>query len=238
MHTVKPNMKSPEMNRKNLPRLAVVALACLAATGAWATEYGTVISSNPIVTSVPVAQRVCSDEQVAYRQQSTGGGALVGAIAGAVVGHAIGGGVIGSGVGMVAGAAIGDQAEANGNPPAMQTVQRCRSVTRYETRPAGYDVVYEYQGERRSTRLAQDPGERIALDIHVAPSGELPPTRGPAPAYAEQNPPVEGEYTPPPPPRTVYVQPAPVYVNPYPYVSVAPVFIGGWGWGWGHYHRR
>ena len=244
MPTVKPSLNTPDMNRKARSRMLALPLACLAglaAPGAWATEYGTVISTNPVVTSVPVAQRVCSDEQVAYRQPSTGGGALVGAIAGAVVGHAIGGGIAGSGIGMVAGAAIGDQAEANGTPPATQTVQRCRTVTRYESRPAGYDVVYEYQGVRRSTRLAQDPGERVALDVQVAPSGELPPARGPAPVYADQSQPAYDDA--PPPPRTVYVQPAPVYtypapvyVNPYPYVSVAPVFIGGWGWG--HYHRR
>jgi hypothetical protein len=36
----------------------------------------------------------------------------------------------------------------------------------------GYDVTYEYQGKRYNSRLAQDPGAQVALNVSVTPAGQ------------------------------------------------------------------
>jgi uncharacterized protein YcfJ len=228
-------------------KFAITALCC-AATGAWATQYGNVVSSTPVFASVPVAQRECVDESVVYQHAGSGAGALVGAIAGAAVGNAFGHGggrALATGIGMVTGAAIGDRVEANGSPPVASTVQRCRNVTTYQNHTVGYDVVYDYQGVRRSVRVAQDPGSQIALDVNVVPHGEVSPGRvvvvPPPPAYRA---PVDVPYYDEvPPPRVIYVPP-PVYVNPWPYAVAGAWYGGGWrggrseheGEGYGHRH--
>ena len=55
---------------------------------------------------------------------------------------------------MMAGAVIGNQAEAANTLPATAMVRTCATTTSYENRLVGYDVVYEYQGQRYSTRVA------------------------------------------------------------------------------------
>jgi len=226
------------MTGPTTPRILALGALCAALGSAWATEYGAVVSSTPVLQSVPVPQRVCSDQEVVYQQQPSGAGAVIGAIAGAALGSTVGGGfgkAAATGIGLVAGSAIGNQVEANGLPPTTSTVQHCRTVTRYENRVVGYDVVYDYQGMRRSVRLAQDPGQSVALEVNVAPAGAMPPQAMAAAA-------------PPPPPTVIYedaprvvyapqprVYAAPVYVNPWPYYPPAVYIGGGWGWGRGYY---
>jgi hypothetical protein len=199
--------------------------------------------------AVPIPQRLCADEAVSVQQPTSGAGALIGAIAGAAIGNSVGSGAgraAATGIGLIAGSEIGNRAEANGAPVVNGTVQRCRTVTRYENRTVAYDVVYDYQGVRRSVRLAQDPGERIALEVNVVPAGAVAQGRLPAPTapvYAQPQPDVVYEQAPPP---VVYAQPAyyagyPGYVNPWPYVAVGI----GLGWhggggrgGYGHGWRR
>jgi uncharacterized protein YcfJ len=228
------------MKSRFQPALLALPALCLVAGGARATEYGTVVSVTPVVAAVPVAQQQCADQPVYYQQPTTGAGALIGAIAGAAIGNTMGAGAgraVATGIGFVAGSAIGNQVEAQGRPPVEGSQQRCSTVSRYENRTVGYDVVYDYQGVRRSTRLAQDPGERIALDVQVAPVGAAAPVAPP--------PPVAYEQAPPPPPRVVYASPYPYYSGPQVYVNPWPVFIfggsygGGYGGGggWGG-HRR
>jgi uncharacterized protein YcfJ len=222
------------------------AVLCALCGSAGATEYGTVVSSTPVLGQVAVPERNCYDEQVAVARPPSGGGALVGALIGGAVGNTVGAGMgraAATALGAVTGAAIGNQAEANGTPPAAATVQRCRTTTRQEDRLVGYDVVYEYAGTQRTARLAQDPGApgtRIALDINVAPSAApsrggrygtpVPPTAGygrpvgqPAePAYEDEAPRVysQGYYAAPPP--AYYYTPGPVV-----YYGAPTVWIGG-----------
>jgi uncharacterized protein YcfJ len=215
------------MTFRAMPVKVAVAALCCAATGAWATEYGTVVSSTPVLASVPVAQQQCFDEPVVNQRPNSGAGALLGAVAGAAVGNSVGAGAgraLATGIGMVTGAVIGDQVQANGSPPITTTVQRCRSVTRYEYRTAGYDVVFDFQGVRRSVRLAQDPGDRVALEFSVAPVGGQTQSRKPPslppPVYGS-SPAVTYEQASPP---MVYAPP-PVYFQPQPYVAIG----AGWG---------
>lgn len=234
----------------------VVSLACVAAAlSAWgvaaqAVEYGTVVSSTPVIGQSSVPQRECYDEQVAVQQRSGGGGgALVGAVIGGLLGNGVGAGVgraAATAVGVVAGAAIGDRAEANSQPPAVQNMQRCRTVSSVQENIIGYDVVYDYNGARRTARLAQNPGgpgTQIALEVNVSPSGAARPYRQGRPVPSASAGQAVGEPVDAGPPqntyyeerRPVYYQPVPVYYQPYPAVVAAPtIWIGG-GWG---YHRR
>lgn len=204
-------------------RIALLAGAALAAFGTAAsatTAYGRVVSSTAVMAQVAVAQPECFDQPV-VQQRTTGGGALLGALIGGVVGNSIGHGAgraAATGIGVVTGAAIGDRAEAVNTPPVQTTVRNCRTVTRYENRVAGYDVVYDYAGQRYTTRTAADPGARIALDVSVAPQDGTPMAPA-APAYGPAYGPV---YAPVPAvayPGYGYVQPA---------VVVAPRFGGYW----------
>jgi len=234
------------MNAPFTPGKVALAVLCAASSSAWAVEYGTVISSTQVVASVPVPQRQCTEEQRVYPPRSSGAGALIGAIAGAAIGSSIGSGAgqaAATGLGLVAGSVIGDRIETEGTPAPTQIVQRCRTVTRLEQRTVGYDVVYEYQGVQRTARLAQEPGERIALE--VAPVGQVPPPRGYGNNTAPAAPPVVEEYeTDRPPPRVVYVQPdyrpVPVYAYgwPYPAVGLGVVIGPRYGWGWNGPYRR
>jgi hypothetical protein len=166
---------------------------------------------------------------------------LIGGIAGAAIGNSVGAGAgraLATGIGLMAGSTIGNQVEANGTPPVESTVRQCRTVTRYENRTIGYDVVYEYQGVRRQTRTATDPGDRIALNVNVAPV-DAPSAQA---AYA---PPPQASYVPPPvyyapSPPVVYAAPyyyGPRYaVNPWPVVRIGVGLGYGWGWRGGHHH--
>ena len=148
-----------------------MAAACSAALAG--TEFGTVISSKALMAQVSVPQPAqCTDQQALVQPRTSGGGALLGAIVGGVVGHNLGEGfgrAAATGLGVVAGSVIGDRTEAANTPGAPVPVRSCQAVNTVENRIVGYDVTYEYNGQRFQTRLAQDPGERIALNVSVSP---------------------------------------------------------------------
>lgn len=239
--------------RPGLHPIAVAAVmgSALFTTAAHATEYGTVVSSTPITATVAVPRQQCSDGQALVQTPPSGAGALLGAIAGGVLGHNLGDGfgrAAATGIGVVAGSVIGNQVEANANPATAVPVRSCQTVSRYENRVVGYDVVYDYAGQRYTTRMAHDPGRRIA--IRVQPLDERAAGQ-PVPTYTEpaaQVAPPQTVYYAPVPPRTVYYAPVPpqtVYYAPAPTVSVWPSIgldfgfgyrggYGGWGGGWGH----
>jgi uncharacterized protein YcfJ len=214
---------------------------CLAVPAVWAAEFGTVVSSTPVLSSVPVSERQCFDEPVVHQRPGSGGGALIGALAGAAIGNAAGGGAgraAATGIGMVTGAALGDHIEANNAPPVTRMARQCLDVMRYETRNLGYDVVYDYQGVRRSVRLAQEPGSRIPLDVSVTPIGAGAVSSAPVymtPADTVYMTLADTVYLPAPP-QAVYAPPvvfAAAYGGPVPLV-----YLGAYrGWG-GHGHWR
>lgn len=218
------------MKRNSMVRYGVAALLGLGASAAFATQWGTVVSSTPVMAQTAVPQQQCYDEQQTYATPPSGAGALLGAVIGGVVGHSVGAGfgrAAATGVGVVAGAAIGDRVEANGTPALTGTVRRCQTVSQYQNQIVGYDVVYDYAGTRYSARMAQDPGSRVPVDVNVSPSGAVAPQQ----AYAV--PPAPTVYAQPAYAQPVYVTPAPVYVAPAPAIYVG----GGWGWGGGrHWH--
>ena len=241
------------------PLLAAAAVgAACAAPAAFAADYATVVSSTPVTAAVPVQRQSCTESQQIVQPQPSGAGALIGAIAGGVLGNSVGGGfgrAAATGLGAVAGGAIGNQAELSNNRGQTVPTRSCRTVNGYENRVVGYDVVYEYHGQRYTTRMANDPGPRIAIDVRPSAQAPLdqvgPPARyGSAvpayeqpsyqqPGYASEPSYVESSpsyYAAPP----AYYAPAPVYY-PRPYVVAPPVigigFYGGYGWHGGrHWH--
>ena len=203
------------MNTKLKTGLAAAASAALlgATATASAAEYANVVSATPVTGSVAAPRQDCVQGEQVVQQQPSGAGALIGAIAGGVVGNQFGHGfgrAAATGLGVVAGSAIGNNVEANANPPTTVPVRRCRTVNGYENRVVGYDVVYEYNGQRYTTRLPSDPGPRLAIDVR--PAGNAPLDRvGPPASYGAVPP--------------AYAQAAPSYREvPPAYYDAAPAY--------------
>jgi len=120
------------------------------------------------------------------------GGAILGGIIGGVIGNKLGRGSSRSSrngatvAGAIIGSAIGNGAESNRNNnrrnrgnqrrearPIYENrpVERCKRVseTRYEQRIRHYNVTYRYKGRTYNTQLPRDPGNRIELQVSVAP---------------------------------------------------------------------
>lgn len=215
----------------------------LASQAARAAEYATVVSSTPVNVPMTVAQRVCNTERQVVPAQQTGAGAVIGAVIGGLAGNAIGGGTgraLATGAGVMAGAVVGNQVEANAaaNAGTEVPVQRCQVVNTTQQRTVGYDVMYDYHGQRYSTRMSYDPGPRVEIDVKPRDAGAPSPVAdsGPVPpAHAAAQAPVTTVY----PSAPVY-QPVPVYapapvVYPYPYVYPSISFGIGY---YGGYHRH
>ena len=121
-------------------------------------------------------------------------------------------------------------------------VQRCQVVNTSQERTVGYDVMYEYQGQRYSTRVDHDPGSRLEVVrgsdgvpkpvAAAAPQPQYSQQYGqPVPAYGQQPAPV---YAPSPvyAPVPVYAPAPVVYVNPYPVVNIGFGYYGGYRRHW------
>lgn len=197
------------------PLLAITA--SLVFTSAWAQDYGTVVSSTPILQSVAVPRQVCSTESVRSESRPSGAGAALGAIAGGAMGNAIGQGggrAAATVLGLFGGAVLGSQIE-GGGPSHAHQVQHCSIQTFMETRPAGYQVVYEYAGKQYSVHLAQDPGPTVRLQI--SPAEAVVSQAAPAPIVTHVQPAAPVIYS-----QTVFVPAAPYWVGHYPVYRHAP----------------
>ena len=119
----------------------------------------------------PPEQRCWVEQQ----QVETGGGpnvpgAIVGGILGGVLGHQIGNGRgndVATAVGAVGGAAIGANTYRGGSTVATQEVQRCASAP--SSRPAYYDVTYDFRGREYRAQLATAPGSTITVNENGEP---------------------------------------------------------------------
>lgn len=203
----------------------ILLLCVLAGLGAaaQATEYGRVISSVPVVGQVTSPQRSCWDETVEVRQPRSHGGTIIGGITGALIGSAFGrgsGNAAATAGGAVVGAMLGSEADRDAQSE-LRTVRRCQTIQTSQSRTTGYDVTYEYAGQRYTTRMANPPGEWVPLQVSVegAQMGERDAEDG----YVV----IEDE-------PTVVYQPARVYAPP------PPVYFGiglGYHRSWGHGHH-
>lgn len=213
-----------------IPRTAALLAVLGVPLAAQAVEYATVVSSTPVTASVPVARQSCVEGQQLVQQRPTGAGSVIGAIAGGVIGNSIGGGfgrAAATGLGVVAGSVVGNSVEAANTPVTEVPVRRCQTVNAYETRVVGYDVMYDYAGQRYSTRMTRDPGQQFAVSVQPADGGLPAPNEQSAPAPSITA------------PQTVYYAPPPVYYDPYPqpvYYPAPPFYVAPViGFGFGYY---
>ena len=232
------------MNPSPLLILGAALALTGASTGVGATEVGRVISSQQVVQPVGVPRRICSTEPMLMDTAPTGGGAVAGAVVGGLAGNAVGSGggrAIATMLGFLAGSVIGDRIEAS-QPPRLFMVEYCAVHDFTENRTVGWDVEYEYAGKRYSTRLPNEPGPTIALDI--TPAGATPVSRAavvtaPRSVYSGEDaaspyPPYPASAYPGPPYPAYGYSPAPVYA-PRPNYVGPPVSIGlSFGWSGGH----
>lgn len=141
-------------------------------------DFGRVVRVQPRVEQVRVPRQECRTEyvQTPVQQGRGSGGSIVGGIAGALLGSQVGGGngkVAAAAAGAIAGAMVGDHVE-NDNRPQQggvqeQAVRQCRNVDAIENRNAGYEVTYEYRGHTYTEIMNRDPGDRIRLQVSIAP---------------------------------------------------------------------
>lgn len=159
-------------------------------------RYGVakVIRVEPIVRVVRISEprKRCWDEDYVVRVEqprgrghgNTAGSTILGGIIGGAVGNAFGDGR-GKDAATVAGVLIGssighDRALRNTDRYSYEgreetrTRTRCESDDRWreEERIEGYDVTYEYMGDRFRTRMSHDPGDELKVWISVRPVGE------------------------------------------------------------------
>jgi uncharacterized protein YcfJ len=177
------------MNNKTLIAIGVV-LAAGAAVGAYnvfGPTYADVVSADPVTVKEPImanvlastpiketvtgSRQVCEDRVVERRAPERYGnkdGAVVGALVGGLLGNQVGGGsgrTAATVAGAVAGGYAGREIDRNhtGGKRYTETVQDCRTVSEPREEVVGYDVQYALDGEVKSLRLDQKPGETIQL---------------------------------------------------------------------------
>ncbi len=201
--------------------LAVTSLLLFSASWAQAQEVGQVISRTAVYQQVAVPRQTCTQIQTQVPAQTSGGGAIIGAITGGLIGSQFGGrnnqGMAAM-AGVIGGAMLGDRVESQGYTTAPQTT--CSTLTVYENRLTGYNVVYEYAGKQYNVQLPQDPGPTIQLQ--VTPMG--------APQTQVQ---METTLIPAQPAATVINKTRVVYV-PAPVYSYYPPVHTQINWGWSH----
>jgi uncharacterized protein YcfJ len=195
--------------------IVLVTLASLGALGAAAAsaqsfaDRARVLSSHAVVEQIPVDREECWNDRVrGYQDQRVtrsdtgapiGPGTVLGAIIGGVAGHQVGSGRgndVATAAGAVVGGLVGNQIDRNnaGPPgrvtevervPVERTVKRCRVVHEVREATVGYDVRYEYHGRQFTTRLPQDPGRSLRVEVEVRPAemryDAPPPPRHPRP---------------------------------------------------------
>lgn len=159
--------------------LGALAMATMPAAAQPYSPEGTSFSANArVVSAVPVRQASSSGpRQECWTEHAEGSGgnrtagAVIGGIAGGLIGHQIGSGsgnTAATIAGTLGGAAVGNEVARRGSDP--RAIERCRTVSDYEDRVVGYDVVYRFQGREFSTRLPYDPGPDLPVNVTIAPA--------------------------------------------------------------------
>lgn len=131
-----------------------------------------VLSAKQLTRTVKIPRQDCHDETVTHtkpvKDQNRLLGTGLGAVVGGLLGHQVGGGS-GKTLATVAGAAAGGYAGNKIQQKTQQadtyttTEQRC--VTAYDRKeePAGFEVVYEYAGQRHHVHMSRDPGRSLPV---------------------------------------------------------------------------
>lgn len=134
-----------------------------------------VLSSTPIYDTVNEPRRECWTETVghesrSYRDGNNTGSTVLGAIAGGLIGSTVGKGngkVAAAAVGAATGAVVGSRWNDGGTryESSPRQVERCRTTDNYRQVVSAYDVRYRFQGREFNTRLPNDPGKWLTLNV-------------------------------------------------------------------------
>ena len=180
--------------------LAVIAGALLLGAAAGAQEripgapesmhYGwaDVLRVDPVYDDGAAGepQQECYEEQVLQEPAQTSapddgkrvGATVLGAIFGGIVGSRFGKGdgrKAATAAGAVAGGLVGNNLASSNDgvppPPRYTTQRRCRQVEgAAQRRVVAYDVEYRYRGEVYTSRMNNDPGDRMRVKVTVTPA--------------------------------------------------------------------
>ncbi|MGA1071934.1 MAG: glycine zipper 2TM domain-containing protein [Pseudohongiellaceae bacterium] len=162
--------------------LSLLALPS-AATAQQSYETVAVVSAQPVyqLAQIETPQERCVEERILVdraRRQSSGTPIIVSTIIGGAIGNAVGNNKSSKRVGAVLGAVLGnsvgrDIARQSQSPDTRhyQIVERCETVfvSHEEERLLGYDVIYLFNGQQYSVRMAQDPGSQMKVRVDVQP---------------------------------------------------------------------
>lgn len=152
------------------------------------TARAQVLSSTPIYDTINEPRRECWTETSgyetrSYRDGNNTGSTVLGAIAGGLIGSTVGKGngkVAAAAVGAATGAVVGSRWN-NGNTryeSSPRQVERCRTNDDYRQVVSGYDVRYRFQGREYNTRLPNDPGKWLTLNVSFSVAEDQRPGRG------------------------------------------------------------
>ena len=125
----------------------------------------------PVISATPAYRTQMRDRQVCDSAPAAGGhgtaGTVIGGVAGGLLGNQVGKGngrtlatVAGALGGALAGNAIGSN---------VQSAPECRTVSEQQQVVVGYDVVYDFSGQRGRVTLPSQPGPTIVVEVR--PSG-------------------------------------------------------------------
>jgi len=169
-----------------LKSIFIAAIATAAAMPAYAEyeagsyEWATVVEAEPVIRIIrrPVNEEVCWQEEV-YREvpeRRAKAPVVFGALLGGLIGNQFGSGhgrdaMTFAGVALGSAIAKDNQRRANPQHFYASLEDRCGINTQWtETEQIiGWDVVYEYQGATYVTRMQDEPGDRIQVQVSVAP---------------------------------------------------------------------
>lgn len=135
--------------------------------------YAQVLRADPVYDLVPTrTQEERCDGQTYRDGGDPTGGTVLGAIVGAAIGNQIGKGdgrKAATVAGAVAGGAIGRNIDKNNGSAGVRPGCRIVEVEREQRQLVGFDVEYQYKGEKFMSRLSYDPGNRLRVRVSVTP---------------------------------------------------------------------
>lgn len=154
-------------------QLTLAITTTLASSSAWAQERARVLSAVPVVQQVGVPQQFCEDVQIYSGPRHRSDRAVIvgeardnqdayAALRGHVQDQRRGGT---SAAEVAAGSYLGNVIEDSYRQPRYDTARRCTNETVYEDRTVGYDVTYEYAGQRHTTRMNHNPGPWVPIQV-------------------------------------------------------------------------
>ncbi|MFT5219894.1 MAG: hypothetical protein ACI9LO_000203 [Planctomycetota bacterium] len=145
-------------------------------------EYAKVLDVRPLYREVRVSSpvRECWDEPVhqVRHQSSSAGGMVAGGLIGGIIGHQFGKGrgqKIATAMGTLIGAQLGHDSVTRENrrsqTSSVEYQETCKNShkVRYEEVVDGYDVTYQFRGQRYQIEMPYHPGKRIKMRVQFSP---------------------------------------------------------------------